>query len=249
MKTTITFRFIPRLILLVLTVVLLADFIVQPLVFLHHLVLMSPGLALLTGMFIAQKHESIVQKYRTVKGPLEHKIEMLSLKKRRAEFAPFAAVLMIGIVVSSGLASYGLVAQDKPGQLVYGEKVAAWTSPDDWMISGEPLITSYAERLTPPSMVNVGTRVYPVMTGDDVLHAIFEYHPAVIMISYRFLEPDVFNVIFFLDSHGYSKVASDFMGEWSGSAFGAFEDAEAPMVFVRDDIIEAYDLPTEEWSA
>ncbi|MBU0684616.1 MAG: glycosyltransferase family 39 protein [Candidatus Thermoplasmatota archaeon] len=227
--------------LLILTVVLLADFVLQPLVFLHHMVLMSPGLAILSGMFIAHGYE-------TKKGLFIEKIEMIDRKKRTYESKAVMAVLLVGILVSAGLASYGLAAQEKPGQLAYGEKIAAWTTPNDWIISGDPLITSYAKRLTPPSMVNVGTRVYPELTGDDIYAAVFEYRPAVFLFSYRFVENDLFHVAIFLEGLGYSKVSSDFMGVWSESAFGAFENVDAPMVFVRDDIIEAFNLPTEGWS-
>lgn len=226
--------------LLILTLVLLADFVLQPLVFLHHMVLMSPGLAILSGMFIAHG-------YQTKKGLFVQKIEMTDRKKRISESKAVMAVLLVGILVSAGLASYGLAAQEKPGQLVYGEKIAAWTAPNDWIISGDPLITSYAERLTPPSMVNVGTRVYPELTIDDVSVAILEYRVAVFLLNYRFVENDMTMVALFLEDHGYSKVSSDFIGEWSEPAFGIFENADAPMVFVRDDIIEAFHLPTEGW--
>jgi hypothetical protein len=96
-------------------------------------------------------------------------------------------------------------------------------------------------------MVNVGTRVYPELTIDDVSVAILEYRVAVFLLSYRFVENDMTMVAFFLEDHGYSKVPSDFIGEWSESAFGIFENADAPMVFVRNDIIEAFNLPTEGW--
>jgi len=228
--------------LLILTVVLLADFVLQPLVFLHHMVLMSPGLAILSGMLIAREYEN-------KKGLFVEKVEVVSRKKNTSEARALMAVSLVGILVSAGLASYGLVAQQEPGQLVYADKIAAWTTPDDWIISGDPLITSYAERLTPPTVVNVGTRIYPELTIDEVEQAVVEYDVAVFVLTYRFFEDDMAGLASFLENHGYGEVASDFMGEWSNSAFGVFEDTRVGMVFVRDDIIEAFDLPTEGGTA
>ncbi|OGS56030.1 MAG: hypothetical protein A3K60_02685 [Euryarchaeota archaeon RBG_19FT_COMBO_56_21] len=228
--------------LLILTVVLLADFVLQPLVFLHHMVLLSPGLAILSGMFIAREYESI-------KRQTTEKINPNNRKKGISELDVFLAVLLVGIVVSAGLASYGLAAQGKPPQLAYAEKIAAWTSPNDWIISGDPLITSYAERLTPPFMVNVGTRVYPVLEFEQVRASVDYYNVAVVLLSYRLVEEDMLGLPFFLELRGYGMVAPDFMGEWHGSAFAAFENFDAPMVFVRGDIVEAFDLPTEDWKA
>ncbi|OGS44443.1 MAG: hypothetical protein A3K76_03525 [Euryarchaeota archaeon RBG_13_57_23] len=226
--------------LLVLTVVLLADFIVQPLVFLHHMVLVSPGLALLSGMFIADMYE-------TRKGTITQDDKLIMRKKMMSESIAFKAVLLVGILVSAGLASYGLAAQGKPGQLVYAEKIASWTTQDDWIISGDPLITSYAERLTPPNMVNVGTRVYPELTLEEVEAAIIEYNVAVFLFNYRFFESDLYGVSLFLVDHGYSRVSPSVMGEWTDSAFGFFENVNTPWVFVRNDIAEAFDLPTVAW--
>ena len=227
--------------LLILTAVLLANFVLQPLVFLHHMVLMSPGLAVLSGAVIARVLEH--RKERSVE-----QMEQQGSKNSIFESKAFLAISMVGILVSAGLASYGIAAQERPGQLVYAEKVAAWTTPDDWVISGDPLIAAYAQRLTPPGMVNVGTRVYPELTIGEVEAAVVEYDVAVFLLSYRFLEEDMAGLGQYLVDHGYEKVADDFMGDWNGSSFAAFEDAEAPSVFVRSDIVDDLGLPTEAYS-
>jgi len=225
--------------LLVLTVVLLADFIVQPLVFLHHMVLMSPGLAILSGMFIADV-------YDTRKEALTQVDKLTMSKKMISGSRALKAVLLVGILISAGIASYGLAAQGKPAQLMYAEKIAEWTTPEDWIISGDPLITAYAERRTPPSMVNVGTRVYPGMNITDVENAIVEYDVAVFVLSYRFAQPDMaFGLMLFMGTHGYVLVSLEFMGEWSRSAIEGDENVETPLVLVRFDIMMAFDIPVE----
>ncbi len=227
--------------LLIMTLVLLADFVVQPLVFLHHMVLMSPGLAILTGMLISREAEDI-------KGQSAESVSANDSKKGVSEFRVFLAVLLVGIVVSGGLAGYGIFAQDKPSQLTYAEKIAAWTTSNDWIISGDPLITSYAERLTPPDLVNVGTRVYPQLTVSEVESAVVEYNVSVFVLCYRFFESDMDGLAPFLEEHDYDKVSAVFMGEWSRSAIETNENDQVPMVFVRNDIVELYDIPTESWT-
>ena len=227
--------------LLILTGVLLANFVLQPLVFLHHMVVMSPGLAILSGILVA--HELEIKK-----GLYVERAETVSGKKGISETRVIMAISIVGILVSAGLASYGIAAQQKPGQWEYAEKIAQWTTPDDWIISGDPLVTAYAERLTPPLMVNVGTRIYPELTLGEVESAVAEYDVAVFLLSYRFLENDMTGLAQFLADHGYEKVSEAFMGDWHGSAFSAFEKAGAPMVFVRNDIVVEFDLPTEAWS-
>jgi len=223
--------------LLILTAVLLADFVLQPLVFLHHMVLLSPGFAVLAGMFIASGND--MRKKQFVE-----KIEAVDRKNGTYEFKTFVAVLLVGIVVSAGLASYGLASQGKPSQLVYAEKIAAWTTPSDWIISGDPLITAYAERLTPPSLVNMGTRVYPELTASDVTDAILEYDVAVIVWCYRFFDDDMNGVAFFLHYSDYIQVSSEYMGEWSSSAIETSENDQTPLVYVRADIVAAFGIPT-----
>jgi len=224
--------------LLILTVVLLLDFVLQPLVFLHHMVLMSPALAVLAGMFIARELE-------TKNEHTNEKIDNISGKKRLSEPEAFLAVLLVGLLVSAGLGSYGMVAQEEPGQMVIGEMIAEWTGPDDWIISGDPLITSYAERLTPPDMVNVGTRVYPGLTLDDVESAVIEYNVAIVLLNYRFLEEDMSGLREFLMDRGYSQVYPPYWRYWPESPFEAFDEVGLPMIIVRNDIVEAYDIPTE----
>lgn len=228
--------------LLILSGVLLANFVLQPLVFLHHMVLMSPGLAILSGIFVARELENKKVLFT------EH-ATTIARKKGGSETRAILAISMVGILVSAGLGSFGLMMQQRPGQLVFAEKIAQWTTPDDWVIGGDPLIAAYAERPTPPGMVNVGTRIYPELTLGEVESAIVEYDVAVFLLSYRFLEDDMTGLAQFLSDQGYEKVAGEYMGVWHGSAFSAFEDAGAPMVFVRSDIVTAFDLPTEDWNA
>lgn len=224
--------------LLILTFVLLVDFLLQPLVFLHHMVLMSPGLAILSGMLIARSIE-------TTKGHIGDVTVAINRKKVIPEHRTFLAILLVGIIVSAGLTSYGLVNQGRPSQQVYGEKIAAWTTPSDWIISGDPLVTSYAQRLTPPAIVNVGTRVYPELTLSGVESAIVEYNVSVFVVCYRFFESDMNGLAFFLEEHNYSELPAAFMGKWSKSAVDTSENNLTPAVFVRNDIAEFYGLPTE----
>lgn len=223
--------------LLVLSAVLLANFLLQPLVFLHHMVLMSPGLAILSGCAIAQDVESR-------KG---HEVMNTAGKERGKVIrlrSPAKALLALTLVVCVALAAYGLAAQGRPSQASYADRIQAWTSPSDWVVSGDPLITAYAHRLTPPELVNTGTRVYPGLSEPQVEAAVLEYNVSVFVVCYRFLESDMSGLPAFLAGHGYSMISPAAMGEWSPPVLGTRENAREPIVFVRNDIVERFDLQT-----
>ena len=223
--------------LLILTVVLLADFVLQPLVFLHHMVLMSPGLAILSGMFIARMPE-------VIKGQSSDCTIATSRKKGVSEYKAFHAVLLVGIVVSAGLTTYGLLAQGKPSQLVYGEKIAAWTTPSDWVISGDPIIAAYAHRLVPPEVVNVAYRMYPEITLQEIESAVANYHVAAVIVCYRL--NDMTGLTEFLLTNDYSIVDSNFVGHGADASLQLFDKGIEPTTFfVRNDIVDRLDLPIQ----
>lgn len=227
--------------LLVTSLVVLAFMIFQPLMLFHHMVLLSPALAILTGVFVANG--------------LEHKKDLSksglspsASKKNRLPTRAITAVLMVGLVFSGGLAAYGLGLQNRPWQNVYGERMREITSPDDWVISGDPLVTAFADRQTPPNMVNLAYRLYPDFTSDDAESAILEFNVSVVILCYRLNE--YAQLPFFLADHNYSLVTADWIGRGARSVLDMPSDPYGPVsFFVRDDIVAAFHLPTTSFQA
>lgn len=223
--------------LLCVSLVLLLNFVLQPLVFLHNLVLMSPPLAVLVGLMVAERFEP--QKLKSITKDNE-----IGPKTAIRLGGALMAIFVVSVVVSAGLASYGLAVQGKPPQQVYGERIASWTSEDDWVISGDPLIAAYAERDVPLTMINMGTRIYPDITFQDVQDAVGERDVAVVVICYRLFEEDMAGLPAFLEGDGYLLVSQEALGGWSTAAIDTDANERAPLVYVRQDIVGAFDLPT-----
>ncbi len=222
--------------LLCISVVLLANFVLQPLAFLHNMVLMSPPLAILVGLLVADNYEPEKLTKNMIGKPYGTK---MSTRFGGAVMAIF----VIGIVVSAGVASYGLAVQGKSPQQVYGERIASWTSEEDWIISGDPLIAAYAERKVPLSMINMGTRIYPDITLQEVKDAVEEHDVQVVVICYRLFENDMAGLTDFLFDLGFSMVSHDAIGQWSKAAIETNANDEVPWVFVTQEMIDRFDLP------
>lgn len=131
--------------LLALSLVILAFMVFQPLTFLHHLVLLSPPLAILAGAFISSA--------------IEHKKKSSSVscrlivrKKLTMSANQILALAVIGVLLSTGLGAYGLAVQGRPIQEHYARLIQEKSSPTQWVVSGDPLMVSLADRLTPPEL-------------------------------------------------------------------------------------------------
>jgi 4-amino-4-deoxy-L-arabinose transferase-like glycosyltransferase len=223
--------------LLCMSAVLLADFVLQPLVFLHHLALMSPPLAVLSGIFIAGRFE-------LEKAESNVMSKAVGRKKSIGLTAAISAVLVVGIAISASTGLYGLASQGEAPQQAYAERIREWTTPDDWIISGDPLIAAYSERSVPLDMINMGTRIYPVLTLQDVQDAVLEFDVSVVVVCYRLFEDDMSGLPGWLTGHGYVLVPQAEMGEWSSSAIDMGENEDIPSVYVLEDIAERFDLGT-----
>lgn len=181
--------------LLCMSLVTLAFMIFQPLTFFHHLVLLSPMFAILAGVVVS---DSIGTKEGDCKQESPHKCE----KKARPRISPILAIALAGIVVSTGLASYGLEVQERSVQYAYADLIRAHSAPDDYVIAGEPTMASLADRMTPPSVVNVAYRIYPDLTLETLEAAIQQSNVTVVVVCYRL--NDIQGLPEYLGSQGFA---------------------------------------------
>ncbi len=221
--------------LLSVTGVLVIFMIAQPLTYYHHLVMLSPALSILSGVFI-----STVTKLR--KGSKRAEIPSPRREKVPTIWGLSEAAVIIGLLISAGLAAYGIAVQREPTQQVVAERIAEITGPNDWIVCGDPTISAYANRPTPPSLVNVAYSRYPDMTSEEVEMGIVDNNVSVVVLAYRLNSmsglPD------FLESHGYSEVSRAYFGYGDGIAIYTFNRAIEPFSFyVRDDIVHNLSLP------
>jgi len=224
--------------LIVIVLVVLAFMIVQPLVFLHHMVMLSPPLAVLAGVLVARR----IDREKCQGQPIRARI--LS-EKGIGPGTAFLVVIVAGLCVSSGFGLYGLAAQEKPTQVYYGEFVASLCGPDDWVVSGDPIIASYAGVRVPPELANVGYRQYPDLTLDRIEDAIIGYNVSVVVLCYRLNEFSELPA--FLEAHGYEQVAaqrsSHSQPPASSAALDLFQEGLGDItVYVRMDVASAHGL-------
>ncbi|MCU0860653.1 MAG: glycosyltransferase family 39 protein [Thermoplasmata archaeon] len=182
--------------LFLVVAVLLAFMVLQPLVFLHHMVLLSFPLAVLTGicvsdMLAAEK----VQSYGT--GISQKKAWLL--KGRTA-----SAVALAALLISTSLGVYGIAAQDEPYQMQVADILDDYVEPGNWVVAGDPIIASYAGMRVPPELVNVAYRQYPDLTLERIEESILAYNVSAVVVCYRLREySDIYD---FLDENGYVRV-------------------------------------------
>jgi 4-amino-4-deoxy-L-arabinose transferase-like glycosyltransferase len=181
--------------LLALSFVILAFMVFQPLTFLHHLVLLSPPLAILAGAFISSA--------------IEHKKKSSSVscrlivrKKLTMSANQILALAVIGVLLSTGLGAYGLAVQGRPIQEHYARLIQEKSSPTQWVVSGDPLMVSLADRLTPPELVNVAYRQYPDLTEQELEYWIDYHKVTVVVVCYRL--NDMPGLTGFLTDQGYT---------------------------------------------
>ncbi|MBE0519179.1 MAG: phospholipid carrier-dependent glycosyltransferase [Thermoplasmata archaeon] len=228
--------------LMVVSAVLLLLMLFQPLVFFHHLVLMSPSLAILAGVVTAETvrtKKSI--KRRTNLGKM--------LKKNTAMRRFAAAVILMDVVASAGLAFYGIAAQGEPSEIAYAEMlrdiadgIENLTGNDTWVICGDPLIATQAGVLTPPQVANVAYRRYPQLTLDDVTNAIDEYNVSVVVVCFRL--KDIGGLTAYLRENNYSMILPRYIGSGNDTVLDLFEDSIDPVYFyIKNDLAFALDIP------
>jgi hypothetical protein len=154
----------------------------QPLTFLHHMVFASPVLGVLAGVVVASE----VERKNGTPNQSSNRLEPARGRLRRV----CIAAVLVSIVVSGGLSTYGIVAQEEPAQVHYARILSGMTSYDDFVICGDPIIAAYADRRMPPEVVNVAERQYPELDLDRIQRAIAEYSVNVVVVCYYLNEID-----------------------------------------------------------
>jgi 4-amino-4-deoxy-L-arabinose transferase-like glycosyltransferase len=210
--------------LMCVVVAMLAFMVLQPLVFLHHMTVMSPPLAILTGLvvsdvFAANKRESMNMDTQSL------------VKKRRSMSRLILAALVASVVVSAGLTGYGLLTQKEPVQIAYADWLSNATTPDEFVVSGDPIICAYAHRMMPPDLVNVAYRQHDDLTLGRVISSIEEYNVSVVIVCYRL--SDINGLTDYLTGAGFVKVPSP-VDRGAGGSLDLFENGIGPVVvFIR----------------
>jgi hypothetical protein len=202
--------------------VLLAFMLLQSLVFLHHMVLLSPYLAVLSGVLFSEVVERKIPSSDDTRMPS-------SMRKDRAFRRVVLSVFVAGVFVSSGLGVYGMVAQGEPAQVVYAHMLDNLTRDGDWVISGDPMIAALAGCRVPPEVVNVAYRQYPDLTLETLETAIDDYDVRVVVVCYRLNDIEGFTE--YLSDAGFRHVMADTRSVSGSAVLDLFQDGIDPVSF------------------
>jgi 4-amino-4-deoxy-L-arabinose transferase-like glycosyltransferase len=207
--------------LLSVAVVVLLFMVFQPLTFLHHMAFASPVLGVLAGVVVASE---IGRK----NGAANQNSDRLEPNRARRRRACIVAVL-VSILVSGGLSTYGLVAQDEPAQAVYGRMLSGMTASEDFVICGDPIIAAYADRKMPPEVVNTAERQYPELDLDRIQHAIVDYNVTVVVVCYYLNEIEGLTGL--LADEGFTLYVPALVDADGGAVLDLFQGSIEPVSF------------------
>lgn len=204
--------------------VILAFMVVQPLVFLHHMTLLSPPLAILAGVLISDA-------LKTDKSASENSNNGRLVNKRTIPRNAAIAVFAVGIIISAGIGAYGLALQKKPAQAAYADWLRTTTASGDFVVSGDPIICAYADRMMPPEVVNVAYRQHTDLTLDTIIQAIHDYNVSVVIVGYRL--NSIEGLASYLNASGFVKVVIP-IATSTAAALDLFQEEVGPItVYAR----------------
>jgi len=150
-------------------------------VWLHHLIFLTPFLAIAGGYGLARSLER--------NGARRDRAALVGLKPR-ARNRVIALVLAMSIVQAGGsiiIATLGWPLDNEVPDLV-----RELTGPEDHIIVGDPMVAVLADRPVPPGVVNVAFVQYPVLTDDVLNRTAVDYAVTVIVLTYRLLHMEGF---------------------------------------------------------
>jgi len=221
----------------IVAMTILAFMVIQPLVFFHHLVLLSPPLAVLAGYVTAEtiKFEKGIRKRTSLH-------DMLRDNPNLRRFG--TVIILLDIGASLGLAFYGAAMQGEPSEIVYANRLREITVDGEYVLCGDPLIATHADRLTPPEVVNVAYRRYPQLTLDDIKQAIEDprYNVSVVVVCFRL--KDIDGLMEYLRSRDFFLVVPPWVGIGDDTVLDLFDERIDPVYFyVTMGKAEQYDIP------
>lgn len=131
--------------------------------------------------------------------------------KRWSSMLVTAGVLYL--VVSLGLETVMVFTTDRVIERDIAKEVELLTDKDDLIISGDPMIGVYAERLQPPEATNLAMVRYPVLTDEELIDITIENNISLVIFTYELSNYDLF--IDFIKEHFEFYKAYTRAGSWS----------------------------------
>ncbi len=172
----------PEGIIAIITIGFFLYFMFQAATWIHHFVFLSPGLSLTAGVGVIRLGR-MVDRYR-------RKNERLKISTRKAgrTIIYLQVILMLLVAVVGGGFSLLVKERGESAQYKAASLVEDLTEPEDFVISGDPMIPVIANRHQPPPVVNVARLKYPDVTNDQLNETTIIYGVEVVILTYHLSE-------------------------------------------------------------
>ncbi|MEA3557912.1 MAG: phospholipid carrier-dependent glycosyltransferase [Candidatus Thermoplasmatota archaeon] len=168
----------PEGVILIISGFYLLWFMFQATTWFHHLIFLSPVVALTAGIGVIEvsKRWSRRKRFRNVPG----------ITRRVLIYAE--VILVLSAAVIGGGFSYLVKERGESIQTRASEILVDLTDEGDFVISGDPIIAVMANRPMPPEMINVAKLQFPDITPENLTRACIEYAVEVVVLAYHLEE-------------------------------------------------------------
>lgn len=106
---------------------------------------------------------------------------ILNNRKKRVVFV--LSTIFIVVLIAHSFAT--VIPVKKPVEYTVAEDIAGITEEEDFIISGDPLITNRADRLQVPEVANLAMVKYPPITEEMLINLTEEYDVKVVVFTYN----------------------------------------------------------------
>jgi len=187
--------------LLIWAVPLLVLYIFQSLTWIHHYTLIVAPVCILGSWGIYDFFKSVEHRIPEMKGHdsvdeamrLKHPYiknrvtgrfvpNIVFFDKKRAVVYSLIVVFVAALIISNFMM---VLPVKKPVEYIVAEDIEKVTAETDFIISGDPLITDYAQRLQPPEAANLAMVKFPPITSELLVNLTVEYNVKAVVFTYN----------------------------------------------------------------
>ncbi|MDD3494173.1 MAG: glycosyltransferase family 39 protein [Candidatus Thermoplasmatota archaeon] len=171
--------------LLIWLLPLLVFFLVQSLTWMHHYILIVPPVCILGALGLHEVFTSSdpASGPRFSPGLWTGRLRAAQHSARSRVAAVLVTVIFIGGMVVSG--SVAVFTTEEPVAYQVAEDVRQLTTETEWVISGDPTVLLYADRLQVPEITNLAMVKYPQITSAVLVNLTERYNVSTVVVTYN----------------------------------------------------------------
>ncbi|MEA3559664.1 MAG: glycosyltransferase family 39 protein [Candidatus Thermoplasmatota archaeon] len=143
---------------------------------------------------------------------------------------------LIFMIISAGAITGLVMISDKQVEQDVAEDVSSLTDPSSYIISGDPIIGVYADRLQPPEATNIAIVRSPPLLDRDLINITCSYEVVVVVFTYNLANYDLY-LDFIQENYEFHKAYT-----WTGETSEIMDEIEITMdtfsIYVKEDDLD-----------